>query len=637
MRPRCDECGKELQASERSTPAGKDPQGNVRYIKYESHLAIEKYGKKFCSEECFKSYDQKAKAGKFLGILEKIDSEREKALKTFDRRIGTLNSHKNSINELRILVQKYKQEGKHYDEIIKLIDKIKKEIITEFVDYINEEMTETEKENLRIKRDEAMMKEIGIAEHYDYQKLRKMYSEGGQGAEEARKHIIEMMQSVQEGIKKERLEIEIEEHLSQIMEELEKIIKQQKEAIREETIALQSLRDLMEKRQYKVEEADIIMGVILKQFEQLYGSLYGEKIRVIIPFEKFLKEKRTIENRVKKYKERGIITKEEIFRDIQTMRTSSEVAGYIRWLMKFIPEMIEKGADKKKAKQLERLWGWLSALNVESIKRTETNLNYMKKLAYKDDKFDVFNKRAIEEKLAELAKKYKNTGRTPGPESKFMKILRKIMVPEKKKQEQKAKFIIVTFDIDNFKTYNDTYSYEIGDKIIGKVISIVKTKIKKTDFFARYGGEEFAIIFEGAEKEKIFDRMDDIRSLIFYHTQYYMKEINMEMISQKHNPPIFDKLENYAEQLNKVAKMKRGDMLQMPYITISMGVTEYPTDTGEIEDWEKIKNNSEQLLHLAKESPYKFWNIDFSGRNQICKREGKAIKCVNPSNSRYSY
>jgi diguanylate cyclase (GGDEF)-like protein len=53
---------------------------------------------------------------------------------------------------------------------------------------------------------------------------------------------------------------------------------------------------------------------------------------------------------------------------------------------------------------------------------------------------------------------------------------------------------IIFFDIDFFKSVNDTYGHDIGDKVLKDLATVVKEHIRKDDFFARWGGEEFVII-----------------------------------------------------------------------------------------------------------------------------------------------
>lgn len=49
-------------------------------------------------------------------------------------------------------------------------------------------------------------------------------------------------------------------------------------------------------------------------------------------------------------------------------------------------------------------------------------------------------------------------------------------------------------DIDHFKTVNDTWGHDFGDRVISAVAAVLKANLRRTDFAARIGGEEFAIV-----------------------------------------------------------------------------------------------------------------------------------------------
>ncbi|MEO6951981.1 MAG: GGDEF domain-containing protein [Polyangia bacterium] len=53
---------------------------------------------------------------------------------------------------------------------------------------------------------------------------------------------------------------------------------------------------------------------------------------------------------------------------------------------------------------------------------------------------------------------------------------------------------VILFDIDRFKSINDTYGHLAGDYVLTQLATVVKGKIRREDLFARYGGEEFAIV-----------------------------------------------------------------------------------------------------------------------------------------------
>lgn len=53
---------------------------------------------------------------------------------------------------------------------------------------------------------------------------------------------------------------------------------------------------------------------------------------------------------------------------------------------------------------------------------------------------------------------------------------------------------IVLFDIDNFKTVNDTLGHQAGDRVLVKIAGIVSGLVRKHDVFARWGGDEFIVL-----------------------------------------------------------------------------------------------------------------------------------------------
>jgi diguanylate cyclase (GGDEF)-like protein len=53
---------------------------------------------------------------------------------------------------------------------------------------------------------------------------------------------------------------------------------------------------------------------------------------------------------------------------------------------------------------------------------------------------------------------------------------------------------MILFDIDHFKTFNDTYGHQVGDEVLKMVSRTVRGVLRRTDQAFRYGGEEFAIL-----------------------------------------------------------------------------------------------------------------------------------------------
>ncbi len=72
-----------------------------------------------------------------------------------------------------------------------------------------------------------------------------------------------------------------------------------------------------------------------------------------------------------------------------------------------------------------------------------------------------------------------------------------------KAKEERSRVTVLLFDIDNFKTYNDTYGHPAGDAIIRHVGQLFNTHSREHDVVTRYGGDEFCVIFWDAEQPRV--------------------------------------------------------------------------------------------------------------------------------------
>lgn len=63
---------------------------------------------------------------------------------------------------------------------------------------------------------------------------------------------------------------------------------------------------------------------------------------------------------------------------------------------------------------------------------------------------------------------------------------------------QQRPFTVLMFDIDNFKTINDTRGHLTGDMIIRQVAAIARGCVRDRDSVGRYGGDEFIIVLPTA-------------------------------------------------------------------------------------------------------------------------------------------
>jgi len=115
-------------------------------------------------------------------------------------------------------------------------------------------------------------------------------------------------------------------------------------------------------------------------------------------------------------------------------------------------------------------------------------------------------------------------------------------------------FAVLYLDLDNFKAFNDRYSFEVGDKVIQQTARIIVKHVKDLgdaeDFVGHIGGDDFIAITSP-------DRVDTICSAII---KSFDKEI-VKFYSAK------DRAKGYI-----IAKDRQGRINKFPIMTITIGV-----------------------------------------------------------------
>ena len=73
---------------------------------------------------------------------------------------------------------------------------------------------------------------------------------------------------------------------------------------------------------------------------------------------------------------------------------------------------------------------------------------------------------------------------------------------------------LLMFDIDHFKSFNDSYGHLTGDQVLRLVAMSLKQTIKGQDITARYGGEEFAVVLPSTGLRQALTVADHIRRAV---------------------------------------------------------------------------------------------------------------------------
>jgi len=158
----------------------------------------------------------------------------------------------------------------------------------------------------------------------------------------------------------------------------------------------------------------------------------------------------------------------------------------------------------------------------------------LRKQAVRDPLTDLYNRRYFSETLekeVEKCKRYDNT----------------------------IAFIMI--DVDRFKEINDSYSHQIGDKVLVGVAKLLKKNVRDADTVVRYGGDEFLVMMPETKGE-----VSDVVS-----------RIN-------------DELSDWNEN---------SDLLDFP-LTLAMGVSHWSPEQDR--DAEKALNEADMKMYREKRS-----------------------------------
>jgi diguanylate cyclase (GGDEF)-like protein/PAS domain S-box-containing protein len=73
---------------------------------------------------------------------------------------------------------------------------------------------------------------------------------------------------------------------------------------------------------------------------------------------------------------------------------------------------------------------------------------------------------------------------------------------------------LILFDVDHFKSVNDTYGHQVGDDVLRWIGRLATELAAPTDSAARYGGEEFAIIMPDSTPEVAYRTAESLRTTL---------------------------------------------------------------------------------------------------------------------------
>ena len=195
-----------------------------------------------------------------------------------------------------------------------------------------------------------------------------------------------------------------------------------------------------------------------------------------------------------------------------------------------------------------------SGIDITKRKQAEEKL---KELVVEDHMTGLYNRRAFQD---DIAKKIARSNRN------------------------NSKISLLTIDIDNFKRFNDEYSYSVGDGVLIEAAERLQNSVRESDTVYRIGGDEFAILLDPLSKE--IDAGEISERIIRWNSMPYIiqdKELDL---------------------------------------TFSIGVANYPALS---KDKEELINNSDIAAKYAKRNKTRSNYVYFNAKLNEEKRKEKDI------------
>lgn len=120
----------------------------------------------------------------------------------------------------------------------------------------------------------------------------------------------------------------------------------------------------------------------------------------------------------------------------------------------------------------------------------------------------IYIKKSNEKEILSLA--YEDKVTYIGNQNKFYRECSKYLL-----DKTSLNYIIVYFDINNFKMINDTFGYEFGDNLLITIAKALKEELTEGEVYARLSSDYFAIFCDYKNgRNKIIRKLDNIRSNI---------------------------------------------------------------------------------------------------------------------------
>ena len=131
-------------------------------------------------------------------------------------------------------------------------------------------------------------------------------------------------------------------------------------------------------------------------------------------------------------------------------------------------------------------------------------------------------------------------------------------------KRSKSSFCVIMIDVDYFKSFNDKWGHQIGDKALKSLARTIRGQTRSYDIVARYGGEEFSLILPETDLNTCYTVAQRIRKAVEKKT-LLIKSQNVKV-----------------------------------HLTVSVGVTIFLPEQDDPRSFEQVLQDADVALYLAK-------------------------------------
>ena len=147
-------------------------------------------------------------------------------------------------------------------------------------------------------------------------------------------------------------------------------------------------------------------------------------------------------------------------------------------------------------------------------------------------------------------------------------IVRKAVELLSRARESKGTLIIGLIDLDHFKSINDRFGHAVGDQLLQRLATALRTALHTREVFGRYGGEEFLVLFPDMTMEQARQGSEKLRGAL---REQHMRVDDQEVIvtlslglaSYEAGDVLFDQVARRADIALYVAKTQGRDRVEI--------------------------------------------------------------------------